>query len=62
MDWLEPFTTNAAKNQGYLTYEGTVTTPPCTDDVTWVVMKTVGNIGTSQVGQLKFPQIHIIEI
>jgi carbonic anhydrase len=46
-------TVDAAKllpeNKGYYTFQGSLTTPPCSEDVTWFVLKTPRKIGDAQV-------------
>lgn len=34
---------------GYYTYEGSVTAPPCTEDVTWYVMKTPMEVSADEI-------------
>jgi len=36
------------QDRGYYTFTGSLTTPPCTEDVTWFVLKTPERISTSQ--------------
>jgi len=38
---------------GYFAYEGSLTTPPCTDIVRWHVMNAKGQIGVSQLDKFK---------
>jgi hypothetical protein len=33
----------------YFTYKGSLTTPPCTEGITWIVLKRHGHVGISQV-------------
>lgn len=43
------------KNRGYYTFSGSMTTPPCTEDVTWFVLKTPVTIspdGIARFGRL----------
>ena len=46
-------TIDAAKllpaNQGYYTFKGSLTTPPCSEDVTWLVLKSPLKIADSQI-------------
>lgn len=35
--------------RGYYTFTGSLTTPPCTEDVTWFVLKTPGELSASQL-------------
>ncbi len=44
---------NLPKNREYYTYEGSLTTPPCTQRVSWYVFKTPITISLHQVKQLK---------
>ena len=37
-------------DRGYYTYMGSLTTPPCTEGVLWLVMKTPVNVSPNQVG------------
>ncbi|VFQ73073.1 unnamed protein product [Cuscuta campestris] len=39
----------------YYTYKGSLTTPPCTEDVTWIVIGKYGTISNDQVQLLKRP-------
>jgi carbonic anhydrase len=41
---------------GYYTYEGSVTAPPCTEGVTWFVMKTPTEISADQIA--KFAKLY----
>jgi carbonic anhydrase len=36
-------------NRGYFTFPGSLTTPPCTESVTWFVLKTPETISKEQV-------------
>jgi carbonic anhydrase len=45
MHWLEAY----EDMQNYYTYSGSLTTPPCSEIVTWIVMKEQGIIGQRQV-------------
>jgi hypothetical protein len=47
----EPHSLLPPENQrGYVHYEGSLTTPPCSEGVQWYVMKNVVNVEDSQVG------------
>ncbi len=37
------------RERGYYTFEGSLTTPPCTEGVTWFVMKTPVTVSTSEI-------------
>lgn len=37
------------KNRGYYTYRGSLTTPPCTEDVLWLVMKNAMPVSSGQL-------------
>ncbi len=45
--------TSLPADKGYYTYSGSLTTPPCTQDVTWNVYKTPITISVNQVKQLQ---------
>jgi len=45
MEWLEGY----ADLQNYYTYQGSLTTPPCSEIVTWIIMKDSSIIGHRQV-------------
>ena len=38
------------ENKDYYTFQGSLTTPPCSEGVTWFVLKTPEKIGDAQVG------------
>ena len=39
------------KNKDYYTYAGSLTTPPCTQDVTWFVLKTPVQISADEIAR-----------
>src|SRR4029434_3373225 len=39
------------KTKGYYTFSGSLTTPPCSEDVTWFVLKTPVSISAAQVAR-----------
>jgi carbonic anhydrase len=50
---VENVTVDATKllpdSQGYYTFQGSLTTPPCSEDVTWLVLKTPVKIADSEI-------------
>lgn len=52
---LEAVRINAADllpgDRGYYTFEGSLTTPPCTEDVTWLVLKRPVTISAEEIAQ-----------
>jgi carbonic anhydrase len=38
-------------DRGYYTFEGSLTTPPCNENVTWFVLKTPVSVSTSEINQ-----------
>jgi carbonic anhydrase len=38
-------------NKGYYTFAGSLTTPPCSEDVTWFVLKTPVQISADQIAR-----------
>lgn len=39
------------KNHGYYTFQGSLTTPPCSEEVTWLVLKTPVKIASAEIEQ-----------
>jgi carbonic anhydrase len=50
MEWLEAY----ADMQNYYTYLGSLTTPPCSEIVNWIVMKDHVLIGNRQVSKINY--------
>ncbi|MDX1349244.1 MAG: carbonic anhydrase family protein [Putridiphycobacter sp.] len=44
---------NLPTNKAYYTYSGSLTTPPCTENVTWIVYKNPITVSVDQVRQLQ---------
>tara|TARA_R110001583_G_C5646463_1_gene408328 strand:+ start:2044 stop:2865 length:822 start_codon:yes stop_codon:yes gene_type:complete len=44
---------NLPQDKGYYTYNGSLTTPPCTENVTWFIYKSPITISVDQVKQLQ---------
>jgi carbonic anhydrase len=44
---------NLPENKEYYTYEGSLTTPPCTQNVSWYIFKTPITVSVDQVKQLQ---------
>eukprot|EP01084_Bolivina_argentea_P149529 261203_1 len=44
---------NDIENGGYWAYKGSLTTPPCTDDVNWFIMKKRGTISERQMQRFR---------
>jgi len=40
-------------NLGYYTFPGSLTTPPCSENVTWFVLKHAVTVSTAQIGQFE---------
>ncbi len=40
-------------NKSYYTYEGSLTTPPCTEGVEWIILKTPLTISSQQIEKIK---------
>jgi carbonic anhydrase len=39
------------RNKGYYLYAGSLTTPPCSEDVTWYVLKTPVQVSADEVAK-----------
>lgn len=39
------------KNKGYYTFSGSLTAPPCTEDVTWFILKTPVTVSADQIAR-----------
>jgi carbonic anhydrase len=46
-----PETSIAPKQQGYYSFEGSLTTPPCSEHVRWFVLKTPVQASSGQIVQ-----------
>lgn len=44
---------NLPENKAYYTYSGSLTTPPCTENVSWYIFKTPITVSVDQVKQLQ---------